>query len=80
MNYFVIFGRNFLEVLFGLILFFEVDFFLKRSFFYGIFVGKLEKVVELKMFFIFDVCVVLIIFCFCVLKFVEKVRIILNCV
>lgn len=78
MNHFVIFGRNFSEVLLGLTSSFEVDPLLKRSFLHVIPVGKLEKVVESKMFFISDVCVALITSCSRVSKSAEKVRTISN--
>lgn len=63
MNHFVIFGRNFSDLLPGLTSSFEVDPLLKRNFLHVIPVGKLEKVVESKMFSISDVCVALITSC-----------------
>lgn len=59
MNHFLIFGRNFLDILPRLTSSFEVDPLLKRIVLVIPF-GKLEKVVESKLFFISDVCVALI--------------------
>lgn len=60
MNHFLIFGRNFLDILPRLTSSFEVDPLLKRIVLLVIPFGKLEKVVESKLFFISDVCVALI--------------------
>ena len=78
MYHFVIFGRNFSDVLPRLTSSFEVDPLLKRHFLHVIPVGKLEKVVESKMFFISDVCIALITSCSRVSVSANRVRTILN--